>query len=257
MDAGLAGIGRARATADHSLPSFLKSDTLTSKPCTVRDRDPCAIQLFGQVKLVMQRWPQTPITSPEGAGCAHKQETLLLCHFTHLCYFLSKSPWSFPPLFSGSVIRNKCRCIIQYKIDSCRWAIDCYNYWCCLCSLTIAVPAAASPLWLGSCVMGTPQHWQWLLRTLHSPSLWLGPCCCVLRCLLSDLISSLMSPRSCHMECAALEPGAAPCAPGDQWQPWPPQGTGCSVCPAQGLGMWGEEITQNIPALSTMGENWW
>lgn len=46
MDAGLAGIGRARATAACSLPSFLKSDTLTSKPCTVRDRDPCAIAFW-------------------------------------------------------------------------------------------------------------------------------------------------------------------------------------------------------------------
>lgn len=81
------GVGRTRATAARSLPSLLKSDTLTSMPCPVTDRDLCAIQLLGQVKLVMERWPQTPITSPEDAGCAHEQEAVLVVSLHSSVFF--------------------------------------------------------------------------------------------------------------------------------------------------------------------------
>lgn len=89
---GVAGTGGARATLSCSLPSLLDFKALHSQ-----GQGSCAMQLLCQVMLVIERWPQTPVTSPEGAGCAHKQEAAWLSEFCcvtsliYLCYFFSVS----------------------------------------------------------------------------------------------------------------------------------------------------------------------
>lgn len=174
------------------------------------------------------------VCTPTGSSLV---KWILFCHFTHLCYFFfCKFQWSFLPLFSGSVIGNKWRCIIQYKIAAGRLEIatttdGVYVVWSLQCDLAAVTLAVA--------VGDTAQS-----------SLWLGPCCCVLRCLLSGVISSLGTQpaelwcsRSCHMECVTA------LTPTRNWLLG-------SVCPAQGLGMWGEGIAEimKIPAVSTIGD---